>query len=202
MPQADLPIEPPDLGREPSVHADYAIDPNAEFEQAILDGCDLSASRSLALRDVVLRSSRLAGARLDDVACTRVHGIDSSLVGVQCEGAVFRDARFSDCSAKLAVAFASRMTRCLFERCDLREVDLDGSALDHVVFRDCDLRGARLARIDLARVDLRGSRIDGIVVSPERIAGLVVDPTQAEVFARVLGLRVEWADESRDGGDS
>ena len=46
-------------------------------------------------------------------------------------------------------------------------------------------------RVKLANADLRGCNVDGLNVFPEGLRGATVDPAQAMVFARLLGIRIE-----------
>lgn len=132
-----------------------------------------------------LSNAVLAGARLRRVSVSGLGG-----VGVDASDAHLEDVVLRGCKLKVSHAFGTRMTRCAFESCDLRDADFEGAALDRVVFRDCDLSGVRLVGVDLARCDLRGSRVDGLVVSPDRIRGIRVDALQLPTFAAALGLDV------------
>jgi uncharacterized protein YjbI with pentapeptide repeats len=147
-----------------------------------------------------MRAWRVADARFEAVNLANVDASGARFVRVAAERcratglnvseASLRDAIFVDCRCDMLAAFGASFTRCWFQACDLEEADFDGATFDRVVFRDCNLRGARLARIDLRKTDLRGSRLDGLVVSPERLAGLTIEPAQADVFAAALGLRM------------
>jgi hypothetical protein len=47
------------------------------------------------------------------------------------------------------------------------------------------MRGAKLKD-----ADLRGSQVEGLRVNPTDIHGAIVDPSQAMIFAALLGVRI------------
>lgn len=155
-----------------------------------LDAAGVSCAGA-SVRDVTIAGGDLANSDLTDASLRRVHGRGLGAVGLDVSGARLEDVRLVGCKLRLARGLAATLTRCVFEDCDLREADLEGATLGRVVFRGCDLRAARLAGVDLGRCDLRGSRVDGLVVSPDRLRGAMVDPAQLPTFAAALGMRVE-----------
>ena len=42
----------------------------------------------------------------------------------------------------------------------------------------------------LEGADLRGSRVEGLMVFATDLKGAIVDPTQAMIFAELLGLKI------------
>ena len=144
----------------------------------------------LVLRDVVAEVCDARNASLVDVVGTRLVLRDCQLLGVDISGGLLRDAVLINCQLRMARAFGASFERCWFEGCDLREAEFEESKFDRVTFRGCDLVGARLLRSGLGSVDFRGSRVEGLAVSPDRLAGAVISSEQADVFAAAFGLRV------------
>lgn len=142
----------------------------------------------LTVRDASFAGGDLANADLADVRLRRVRVSEFGAVGIDVSGAVLDEVVLTRCKLRLARGFGVRMTRCIFDGCDLREAEFEGATLDRVVFRDCNLMGARLAGVDLSRCDLRGSRVEGLVVSPDHLRGVRVDASQLPTFAVALGL--------------
>jgi uncharacterized protein YjbI with pentapeptide repeats len=68
---------------------------------------------------------------------------------------------------------------------DLSKADLTGGALTGV-----DLSGARLGGVKLGRCDLRGSDLSALDPRDADLRDAVIDPEQALVVARALGLQV------------
>ena len=139
-------------------------------------GCSLPGA---TLRDVRIRRGECSNAATPDARLRRIHAEDVGATGLDASGASMEDVRLRGCKFRLALGFGARLTRCVFDACDLREADFEGAVFDRVVFRDCDLTAARLGGVDLGRCDIRGSRVEGLVVS------------QLPTFARVLGLDVQ-----------
>jgi len=174
-----------------SSHIGAPINPADEIVRQSFERCTLTGSHSaLVLRDLTLDTCDLGNASLLDLKATRLELRGCRLTGVDISGAVLRDIRFFDCQIRLGRAFAARFERCWFERCDLREAEFEESKFDRITFRDCDLRSARLLRSPLGTTDFRGSRIDGLGVSPDQLAGAIIAPEQADIFAEAMGLRV------------
>lgn len=212
-------VRPPELPAQLEPLDPSAAAPLREiFEHAVTDATLTSAAAEpLSIASSRVRSSRLAGARLESLAdavlehcdCANAPWADLRIrrsvfgecrcTGVGLAGATLTDVVFTDCKLGLACLIGASLTRVRFERCDLREADFDGAELHDVVFRRCELGGARLVRTPLARVDLRGSRLGAIVLSPELVTGCTIDEAQSETFAAALGLRVMPLEESSGG---
>lgn len=143
-----------------------------------------------SVRDTVIEAGDLSNAVLADANMRRITGQGLGAVGLDVSGSRLEDIRLSGCKLRLARGLGASLTRCVFEGCDFREADLEGATFDRVVFRGCDLSEARLTGVDMGRCDLRGSKVEGLVVSPERLRGAMVDPAQLPTFAAALGLRV------------
>jgi uncharacterized protein YjbI with pentapeptide repeats len=58
------------------------------------------------------------------------------------------------------------------------------------VFRSCELARADLHGAKLQNTDFRSSEVVGMVVGMNDLRGAIVDPAQAMIFARVLGLQI------------
>jgi uncharacterized protein YjbI with pentapeptide repeats len=58
------------------------------------------------------------------------------------------------------------------------------------VFRSCNLTRADLRGAKLQNTDFRTSEVEGMLVGMTDLQGAIVDPAQAMVFARVLGLQI------------
>jgi len=174
-----------------STHTGAPIEPAAEILRRSFERCTLPGSHpALVLRDLTLDTCDLGNAALIDLKATRLELRGCRLTGADISGAVLRDVRFFDCQIRLGRAFAARFERCWFERCDLREAEFEESKFDRITFRDCDLRSARLLRTSLGTTDFRGSRIDGFGVSPDLLAGAIIAPEQADIFAEAMGLTI------------
>src|SRR5690606_7151239 len=82
------------------------------------------------------------------------------------------------------------LSRAAFKDVRMREADLAGARCAGASFRGVDLAGSSLRGADFSGCDLRGSDISGIDPFTAELARAVIDPFQAVVLARALGLAV------------
>src|SRR5690606_7132767 len=80
------------------------------------------------------------------------------------------------------------LSRAAFKDVRMREADLAGARCAGASFRGVDLSGSSLRGADFSGCDLRGSDISGIDPFTAELARAVIDPFQAVVLARALGL--------------
>ena len=214
---------PPDLSDELHAFSGTHIVSGEDYADLVFSGCscedetvaDINFSR-VAFDKTNARTAQLARLHLSDVrltgcdlansscsACTarRAELRDCRLTGFSFSEGTVDDARLSDCKIDLAIFHHTRFSNCRFERCDLRGADFEGADLRRVAFRDCDLREARMVDASLAGTDFRGSRVEGLLVQAGRLAGAVIDPTQAVDFAGLVGLIVRARGDELEPGD-
>lgn len=167
------------------------------FEQAIFDRVDLSESKwsSLEFFEVLLENCTNVNADWSACRLETVEFRRSRLTGTNFAGGNLDDVCLTSCKMDLSILHDSKLSRCRFERCDLREADFQGATLRHVQFRDCDLRNARFPGASFEQVDLRGSQIAGVHIDGSALRGTTVDPAQVADLASLLGLVVRALDE-------
>ncbi len=49
-----------------------------------------------------------------------------------------------------------------------------------------------MSKVKLLNADFRGSTVEGLHLNAEDVRGAVVDPSQAMIFASLLGIRIEY----------
>lgn len=163
------------------------------FKHVRLSGTVLSALR---LRDVRFTACDFAEAAWDKAQMTRIEIVDSRLLGFKAGEARIQDALFKDCNGTLALFWSTTFKAVRFQTCVLREASFIEADLSGVVFDQCDLRGADLRGATLAGADFRGSQVEGMRIEGCDLHGVVIDPTQAVVFASLLGLVVRWDEDT------
>jgi uncharacterized protein YjbI with pentapeptide repeats len=159
------------------------------FKHVRLGGTLLSAPH---LRDVRFDTCDFAEAAWDKAQMARIEVIDSRLLGFKAIEARIQDALFKGCNGTLALFWSTTFKAVRFQTCVLREASFYEADLSAVVFDRCDLRGADLRGAKAAGADFRGSQVEGMRVEGCDLRGVVIDPTQAVVFAGLLGLVVRW----------
>ena len=110
----------------------------------------------------------------------------------------FRDCVFDSCDLSNVDFSGSTLRRVVFKGCKLLGAKLPEVRMDQVRFTDCHMRlanltlcGASLFRTPLAGQDLTTDEITGIQVSLPELKGAVVTPYQACELAGLLGLIVK-----------
>jgi uncharacterized protein YjbI with pentapeptide repeats len=204
--------QPPDLDDDLRPFAGEGIDAGGDYADTAFVGCTFQGEQAeglsfdrVSFERVHARESRLARLRVVDArflscdlansACSassvrRAELRDCRLVGFGFSEGRLDDVHLVGCKIDLAVFQHTRFSHCRFEDCDLRGADFEGADLRGATFRDCDLREARMVDARLEGTDFRGSRVEGLLVQPGRLAGALIDPTQAVDFAGLVGLVV------------
>jgi uncharacterized protein YjbI with pentapeptide repeats len=54
----------------------------------------------------------------------------------------------------------------------------------------CEFKNADMTGAKLDGADFRGSSVEGLVALATDLKGAIVDPTQAMIFAELLGLKI------------
>lgn len=166
------------------------------FESVRLDHVRLNATRLSRAhwRDARFETCDLAEADWDKTQLTRVEIVESRLLGFKAAEARIQDTLVKNCNGKLALFFGATFKRVRFTRCQLNEASFQEADLTGVVFDHCDLRQASFQGAKLMGTDFRGSNVEGLRVGSQDVAGAIIDPAQAVVFASALGLIVKWDD--------
>jgi uncharacterized protein YjbI with pentapeptide repeats len=161
-------------------------------------GCHFERARLSAViwtaghwEDLQFAGCDLANASAEKLYATRTHLQDCRLLGWRANESIWRDAMFRECPASMAQFSLTRFERVRFEKCDLSDTDFTGADLRGVVFRDCDLKGADFTGARLQDADWRGSEVERLKVDVRSLRGLIVSPSQAAHFAKLMGLRIK-----------
>ncbi len=188
----------PDLPREsastPKTDAAALFEPSdIAIESSILEGVSLAgrAFSSILWKDVRLIRCDLANLSTRGLTLLRVEFVDCRMTGFQAGVADCRDILFSAGDQRYCQFRYSRFKSAEFDTCNFAEADFQGSDLSGSVFRKCNLQGAEMSKARLVNADLRGSEVEGLQLNAEDIRGAVVDPSQAMIFASLLGIRIE-----------
>jgi uncharacterized protein YjbI with pentapeptide repeats len=163
------------------------------IEASALERVSLANSTfgSVVLKDVRLVSCDLANLETRSLSLLRVEFINCRMTGFRAGEARCQDIFISEGDQRYAQFRYSKFKSAEFDSCNFGEADFQGTDLSGSVFRRCDLRNAEMSKAKLLDADLRGSQIEGLQLNAEDIRGVVVDLSQAMVFAPLLGIRIE-----------
>ena len=163
------------------------------LEGCLLERVQFSGSQfgSATWKDVRLVGCDLANVRLHRIALVRVELVDCRLTGFRASALDWQDVLIQNGDVRYAQMQGGKFKHCEFEGCNWQEADLRNADLTGAVFRSCNLSRADLQGTTLRGADLRQSEIEGTLVGVKDVYGAIVDPAQAMVLARLLGLEIK-----------
>jgi uncharacterized protein YjbI with pentapeptide repeats len=163
------------------------------IESTILEGVSLAGSSfvSIIWKDVRLVRCDLANLETRYLTMTRVELIDCRMTGLRAGEADCQDVLVSAGDQRHCQFRFSKFKSAEFDSCNFAEADFQGTDLSGSIFRRCRLQNTEMSKVRLLNADLRGSMVEGLRMNAEDIRGAVVDPSQAMVFAGLLGIRIE-----------
>ena len=153
-----------------------------------LPGCSFS---SVKLKDVRFVGCDLANVKMLGLNLVRVEFVNCRMTGFHAVEAKCQDLLVREGDQRYSQFRFSNFKRVEFDACDFDDADFYGADLRNSVFRKCSLRKAEMSEARLQGADLRGSSIDDLRLNAKDIFGAIVDPSQAMIFARLLGIRIE-----------
>ena len=163
-----------------------------QMEGSVLERVRLAGGRFAAAvwKDVRLVGCDLSNVHVNRMALTRVEFIDCRLTGFRSGALDWRDVLIQNGECQYSQLQRGQFRSCEFDGTNWQDADYQEADLTGSIFRSCnlgrtDFRGARLKG-----TDLRKSDVEGMLVGLGDLAGAIVDPSQAMVFARLLGLEI------------
>lgn len=149
----------------------------ARFIGTALDG--------IRMRDTVLESCDLSGARLGDADLTRVEFRNCKMPAIDLAAARLRDVLFSDSKLDNANFRMISGEHVRFEHASLRSGDFYAAQVAQAQFLDCDLTASEFSKSKLAGVRLHGSNLEGLK-GAMHLRNAIIDSTQ--VLPLALGV--------------
>jgi len=149
----------------------------ARFIGTTLDG--------IRMRDTVIESCDLSGARLGDAEVTRVEFRNCKMPAVDLAAARLHDVLFRDSKLDNANFRMINGEHVRFEHASLRSGDFYAAEVAQAQFFDCDLTASELSQSKLAGVHLHGSNLEGLK-GATYLRHAIIDSTQ--VLPLALGV--------------
>lgn len=162
------------------------------LEGSVLDHVQLAGGQfgSAVWKDVRLVGCDLANMRARRMVLVRVEFIDCRLTGF-CGNAVdWKHVSIQNGDARYAQFEGGTLRSCEFEGCNLQEADFQNADLSGSVLRSCDLARADFRGGKLRDTDFRGSAVEDMLARMSDLQGAIVDPAQAMILARLMGLQI------------
>jgi uncharacterized protein YjbI with pentapeptide repeats len=150
-----------------------------------------STFAAITLRDVRLVGCDLANIKTRTLTAVRVEFLDCRMTGFRVdEPAECHDVLVSEGIQTYSQFAYASFKSTEFNSCNFEDANFLGADLQGCIFRSCNLHNADMRGAKLTEADLRGSVVEGMRLNPADIHGAVVDPSQAMIFASLLGIRI------------
>lgn len=172
-----------------------------EITRAELTGLQLTGLEltDLRLLDVVLVDCELSGASLSGARWERVVFRRCRMSGLVAAELQASDVRLDGCKLDQAWLRSAVLDRCELVDCQLEGADLYGARVTRTVFRRCDLTEVDVSASDFELVSLHGSTVDRLK-GADALRGLVIGSDQLVPLALpILAARQIRVDD--DGPD-
>jgi len=164
-----------------------------QIEGSVLNHVQLSESQfgNAVWKDVRMVNCDLANIHAHRISLLRVEFIDCRLTGFRASALEWQDVLIQNSDARYAQLQRGKFRNCEFTGCDMQDADLQEADLTACLLRSCNLARADFRKAKLRDTDLRSSQIETMLVQINDLQGTIVDPAQAMVFARLLGLQIK-----------
>jgi len=204
----DLPVDPPvargdDLFRGPEIaiarstiselKRDGLSATSLSIESCVLNRVALpdSTFATITLRDARLVGCDLANLKTRALTALRVELLDCRMTGFRVEEpAECHDVLISQGLQSYSQFAYARFKSAEFDACNFEDANFLGADLQGCIFPGCNLHNADMRGAKLKDADLRGSQVEGLRLHPADLYGAMVDPSQAMIFAALLGIRI------------
>jgi uncharacterized protein YjbI with pentapeptide repeats len=173
------------------------VETAGDFSGQSASDCEINASRvvgarfigtaldGIRMRDTLIESCDLSGARLGDADFTRVEFRNCKMPAIDLAGARLHDVLFRDSKLDNANFRMISGDHVRFEHASLRAGDFYAAQVAQAQFLDCDLTASEFSKSELAGVRLQGSNVEGLKGAMQ-LRTAVIDSTQ--VLPLALGL--------------
>lgn len=163
------------------------------IQSCVLNRVSLPGSTfaAITLRDVRLVGCDLANFNTRALTAVRVEFLDCRMTGFQVEEpAECHDVLISQGIQTYSQFAYASFKSAEFDACNFEDANFLGADLQGCIFRGCNLHNADMRGAKLRDADLRGSQVEGLRLHPADLYGAMVDPSQAMIFAALLGIRI------------
>ena len=111
--------------------------------------------------------------------------------GIDISSSRIRNVVFEECGGRYANFRFARIEKTAFKNCALQGADFGSAEISKVVFSGADLREVQMSGVPLCGIDFSSCEIDGLSARPEDLRGAVINPDQAIIAAKILGIKIK-----------
>jgi uncharacterized protein YjbI with pentapeptide repeats len=162
------------------------------IEGSLLERIQLAGGQfgSAVWKDVRFAGCDFANIAVKRMELVRAEFIDCRLTGLSATAFEWKDVLIRNCDVSYAQLPGGSFQNCESDGCNWHEADLQNADLSGSVFRSCNLERTDFHGAKLQNTDFRTSEVEEMRIGMNDLRGAIVDPAQAMVFARVLGLQI------------
>lgn len=101
--------------------------------------------------------------------------------------------RFSESNLSFCIFTESKLDAVEFRGCNITEGSLSECKLKKTAFKNCNFNGCSFFGTKLEGIDMRENSMAGIIFSDSlfELRGAVISGEQAEIVARMMGIKVK-----------
>lgn len=164
-----------------------------DIEKCIIRNTVLTQSdfSKASITDVVFYNCDLSNCNFSEANLVRVEFVNCKLVGSKFINSLLYNVYMSECVNKYINLSESSIRDCRFVICNLSNSYIESVEFKNTSFSECNLIGAQLFKTKLNKIDFSDSIIEGIVISPDDLKGVIVSEMQALDLSRLLGLVIK-----------
>ncbi|WP_438716995.1 pentapeptide repeat-containing protein [Enterococcus sp. AZ109] len=191
---------------------DFYLEDEVTFEGIKIEDLDYSYlnARNLMIKGSHLKKITMQRTRLERVECSNVvfekcdlsnldwiggsfHQVvfdQCKLTGTNFAESYLRDCRFTNCIANFASFSATNVKNVQFDNCQLNDSEFFEATWKHLFLENNELTNSNWMNTTMAGLDLTTNEFEGIVLSQDRLRGLIVNQEQALTIAAGLGIKI------------
>lgn len=157
------------------------------FENMILRG----NFEKVDLLDIIFDHCDLSNLNFNGRSIHRVIFKHCKLVGTNFMECSLENIIFEECNLSYSNFSNARIKDLEFLSCNLNEASLNELAWNHLVFEQCTLDRTEFLHTSLNQIDFTTCDIEGVLLEPSFIKGLIVTSYQAILLSRLFGIIIQ-----------
>ena len=163
-----------------------------EFYECTFTGVTFRERMSGCLfADVIFDHCDFSNIDLNETVCRRVKFISCRMTGTEWIRSSFQDTVFIGCHCGYANFYGAKWKYCILQDTRFSDAVLSGGKFNDLKISHCDFSRCEFAETKLKDLDFSDSVIDGFLVGPDSLPGVIMNSEQALACAALLGIRIK-----------